>query len=68
VVKVDGALLGVFVPPGRHALRFHYAPASFAVGRAVSAVAIVGGAIALVVPIARRRRRGLAVGEVLTLS
>jgi hypothetical protein len=49
-------------------LRFHYAPAGFAAGRAVSLVALVGGAIALVVPIVRRRRRGLAVGEVLTLS
>jgi hypothetical protein len=41
IVKVDGALLGVFVPPGRHEIELNYLPLSFRLGRGISLVALL---------------------------
>jgi hypothetical protein len=54
IVAVDGALMGVFVPPGRHAVELRYRPRSFVAGAAVSGLALVAAVVA-VVP---RRRKG----------
>lgn len=54
-VAVDGALLGVFVPPGRHSVKLSYLPRSFVAGSAVSGVAL----LAAVIAVAPRRRRFL---------
>ena len=58
VVKVDGTLLGVFVPAGHHEVRFMYAPATFRVGLLVSALAVLVAlvALALTAPAVRRWR------------
>ena len=53
LVAVDGALMGVFVPPGRHSVVLRYAPRTFLAGSAVSAAALVACGLAVVVP--RRR-------------
>jgi uncharacterized membrane protein YfhO len=56
IVAVDGALAGVFVPPGRHAVTMDYLPGSFVAGGAVTGVALLGVAVVAIPP--RRRRRG----------
>jgi hypothetical protein len=43
LADVDGALLGVVVPPGSHHVVFEYRPAAFAIGRAISFAANVIG-------------------------
>jgi len=55
VVAVDGALLGVFVPPGRHTVALDYLPRSFLAGSALSGVALLGGGLAVLLPGRRRR-------------
>jgi len=55
MVAVDGALMGVFVPPGRHTVVLRYLPRSFVVGSAVSGVALLVAVMAVAVP--RRARR-----------
>lgn len=54
LVAVDGALLGVFVPPGRHSMELRYLPRSFVYGSAVSATGVVAAAAVL---LATKRRR-----------
>ena len=56
LVAVDGALQGVFVPPGRHTVVLSYMPRTFVLGSAVSAVALVAVVAAWFVP----RRRTLS--------
>lgn len=57
LVAVDGALMGVFVPAGHHAVTLDYRPKTFLAGGAVSAVALVAVAVAVVLPWRRRGRR-----------
>ncbi len=54
VVAVDGALMGVFVPPGRHTVVLTYLPRSFEVGSAVSSGALVLAVLAVAFPRTRR--------------
>jgi len=56
IVPVDGALMGVFVPPGRHTVMLHYLPKTFVAGSAVTGVAL----LAVVLTVARppKRRKG----------
>lgn len=56
LVAVDGALMGVFVPAGHHRVRLAYRPKTFLAGSAVTAVALMGLAVAVVLPAWRRRR------------
>jgi len=53
IVAVDGALMGVFVPPGQHSVELRYLPRSFVAGSAVSAMAVIVAVVAV-----RPRRRG----------
>jgi hypothetical protein len=41
IAKVDGALLGVFVPPGQHEVELNYLPVSFRIGRGISLAALL---------------------------
>ena len=52
IQRANAALLGVYVPAGKHRLRLRYWPQSFVVGRAVSA-----GALLAIVAFAIVRRR-----------
>jgi hypothetical protein len=56
LLDVDGALMGVRVPAGRHTVRFEYAPAAFRVGAAVSSILGLLGLGALGGQWWRRRR------------
>lgn len=51
IVPVDGALMGVFVPPGEHEVTLSYMPKSFVMGMIVSAAA----ALALIAACAAER-------------
>ncbi|UCE86954.1 MAG: hypothetical protein JSU66_04255, partial [Deltaproteobacteria bacterium] len=42
ILRTNGLVQGVFVPPGVHAVRLAYAPASFPVGAGVALVALAG--------------------------
>lgn len=55
IVKVDGALKGIFVPPGEHRVRIRYQPNSFVFGAWTSAAAALILALTAAVP--RRRAR-----------
>jgi hypothetical protein len=55
LLSVDTVLMGTPLPRGKHRVEFHYRPASFIVGRAVSAVALLA-ALALVIAGAAGRR------------
>jgi hypothetical protein len=57
LVRVDGALQGVFVPPGRHTVVLRYMPRTFLVGSAVSGAALVVLVLAWVGPRLLPRRR-----------
>ncbi len=57
IVAVDGALMGVFVPPGRHWVELRYLPRSFVAGAAVSGLAFVAAVVAVVPRRGRRRPR-----------
>jgi hypothetical protein len=63
LVAVDGALMGVFVPPGDHDVALHYLPRSFVAGSAVTGVAVLAAGAVVGLPVRRRRsssrRRGL---------
>lgn len=56
-VSVDGALLGVVVPPGRHTVEFKYLPGHFLAGVAVSSATVLVFAIIAVFVLVRGRRR-----------
>ena len=43
--SVDGALMGVFVEPGRHDVRFEYRPRNFVVGAATTGFALALGVL-----------------------
>jgi uncharacterized membrane protein YfhO len=55
ILAVDGALMGVLVPPGRHSVRLGYLPRSFVTGSAVSGLA-AAAAVVMVLRGGRRRR------------
>ncbi|HEX2119016.1 MAG TPA: YfhO family protein, partial [Acidimicrobiales bacterium] len=55
LVAVDGALQGVFVPPGRHTLELSYMPRAFVLGSAVSAPAFLAAVLVWAQPWKRRR-------------
>jgi hypothetical protein len=55
-VAVDGALLGVFVAPGRHDVRLDYRPWHVTAGLALTGIAVVVCGSALVFDRRRRRR------------
>jgi hypothetical protein len=59
LLRVNALVRGVFVPAGRHALRFAYRPSRLAAGLAVSSVAWLGW-MAAAVALARRRGRDRA--------
>jgi Bacterial membrane protein YfhO len=54
VTTVNHAFVGLWFPPGRHAVRLHYLPGSFVLGSTISAVA----AASLVAALLLRRRLG----------
>ena len=58
IVPVDGALIGVFVPPGQHTITLDYLPRTFLAGAGITAAAVGAAALAVVVPAWRRRRAG----------
>ena len=58
IVPVDGALMGVFVPPGQHTVTLDYLPRTFLAGGAVTGVALVAAALTVVMPAWRRRGAG----------
>ncbi|HTD76457.1 MAG TPA: YfhO family protein, partial [Chloroflexota bacterium] len=47
ILPTDVAFRGVLVPPGTHQVTFEYAPASFSIGLALAAGALIGLAAAL---------------------
>jgi uncharacterized membrane protein YfhO len=57
VYVVDGALRGVAVPAGRHAVEFHYASPALPLGAVITGVTLVALA-GLCAPWPRRRRCG----------
>jgi uncharacterized membrane protein YfhO len=62
IVRVNGALMGVLVPPGAHWVEVGYRPASVANGLAISVAGLVAlGALAL--PRRRRARFEAAQGR-----
>jgi hypothetical protein len=58
LVTADGLLRGIPVAAGRHQVRVWYAPLSLQVGGIISALTIVGGAIASAVLLRRRSHSG----------
>jgi hypothetical protein len=58
IVAVDGALIGVFVPPGDHTVTLEYLPRTFLAGGAVTAAALLAAGAAFALPPVRRRRAG----------
>ncbi|HVL06633.1 MAG TPA: YfhO family protein [Acidimicrobiales bacterium] len=58
IVPVDGALIGVFVPPGDHTVTLHYLPRTFQAGAGITGAGLVAAGLAFVVPAGRRRRAG----------
>ena len=63
IVPVDGALMGVFVPPGRHTVALDYLPGTFAAGSAVTGVALMAAGGVVVGPFVRSRRNGRGGGS-----
>ena len=58
IVAVDGALIGVFVPPGEHTLTLTYLPRTFLAGAGITGAGLVAAGLTVVVPLGRRRRTG----------
>jgi hypothetical protein len=56
IVAVDGALIGVFVPPGDHTVTLRYLPRTFLAGAGITGVALAAVALTIALPIVRRRR------------
>lgn len=57
IEAVDGALMGVFVPPGRHEVVLTYRPRTFVVGATMSVIAAIVAALLLLGTKLVRRRR-----------
>ena len=63
IVPVDGALIGVFVPPGQHTVTLNYLPRTFVAGAGITGAALVAaGARCRAFAERRRRRRAGRVG------
>ncbi|HET7720157.1 MAG TPA: YfhO family protein [Acidimicrobiales bacterium] len=58
IVPVDGALIGVFVPPGQHTVTLDYLPRTFVAGAGITGAAVVAAGLAVWMPVGRRRRTG----------
>jgi hypothetical protein len=58
IVPVDGALIGVFVPPGDHTVTLTYLPRTFLAGAGVTGAALIAAGFAIGLPPVRRRRPG----------
>jgi len=58
VLRTDGFLQGMAVPPGRHDVRLTYREPAIGTGLALSAIAWLGFAVALVFVIVRDRFSG----------
>jgi hypothetical protein len=56
IVPVDGALIGVFVPPGDHTVTLKYLPRTFLAGAGVTGAALVAAGFVYGLPLVRRRR------------
>lgn len=56
IVAVDGALIGVFVPPGDHTVTLDYLPRTFVAGAGVTGSGLIAAGLAFAVPAWRRRR------------
>lgn len=58
LARVNGAFVGFWLPPGRHAVRLRYLPRSFLLGATVAgATLLILGALALGTLVRARRRR-----------
>jgi uncharacterized membrane protein YfhO len=55
-VLVDGGIMAVHVPQGKHVVEFRYAPTTVRAGAVVSAGAVLLGVAGMVVIAIRRRR------------
>lgn len=62
-VPVDGALIGVFVPPGDHTVTLRYLPRTFLAGAGVTGAGLVAAGLAIGLPPGRRRRTGRVGGR-----
>ena len=58
IVAVDGALIGVFVPPGEHTVTLDYLPRTFVAGAGITGAGLVAAGLTVVGPLWRRRRTG----------
>jgi uncharacterized membrane protein YfhO len=58
LVAVDGALMGVFVPAGEHAVALDYLPHSFLAGSVITAASFLAMAAAVGLQGRRRARTG----------
>ena len=58
IVAVDGALIGVFVPPGDHTVTLRYLPRTFLAGAGITGAALLAAGLTFLVPLWRRRRTG----------
>jgi hypothetical protein len=56
IVRVNGALIGLAVPPGSHWVELQYRPTSFALGAVMSAVGLI--VVVALVAVPSRPRRG----------
>jgi hypothetical protein len=56
IVPVDGALIGVFVPPGQHTVTLDYLPRTFVAGAGITGAALVAAGLSVAMPVWRRRR------------
>ena len=58
IVAIDGALMGVFVPSGRHTVTLAYLPRTFLAGGAVTTFALLAAGLTVAVPRRRLERAG----------
>jgi len=55
IVPVDGALIGLFVPPGQHTVTLDYLPRTFVAGAAITGAGLVAAGLTVALPWRRRR-------------